>query len=97
MVSAYYGDIESDDYADAWALLSPSMQDQLGPYDTWVAGYANTGAQSLTENLEEDSSVNINLSAVDTATGETQYFTGYYTVSDGLIARGSLTYQYQTP
>ena len=33
----------------------------------------------------------VNLAAVDTATGVTQYFTGTFTVDGGLITSGSMT------
>jgi hypothetical protein len=91
VVSAYYGDIESGDYTDAWNLQSPSFQGSEGNYQGWMAGYANTGQQTLTEDSESGDTVSVNLAAVNTATGVTQYFTGSFTVDGGLITSGSMT------
>ena len=49
VVSAYYGDIESGNYGEAWSLLSPSMQASLGPYSAWVAGYQATQQTTVSE------------------------------------------------
>jgi hypothetical protein len=91
VLNGYYGDIESDNYSAAWNLLSPSMQAQYGPYYSWAAGYANTGAQTLTENWESSGEVSANIAAVETATGDTQYFSGSWTVENGLITSASVT------
>jgi len=91
VVSAYYGDIEDGDYADAWNMQSPSFQGSESNEATWQAGYADTGQQTLTEDSESGDTVSVNLSAVDTATGVTQYFTGSFTVDGGLITSGSMT------
>jgi len=48
VVSAHYGDIESGDYAQAWALISSgAVTGQT--YQQFVNGFACTGAQQLTE------------------------------------------------
>jgi hypothetical protein len=93
VVSAFYGYLENGDYTDAWNLMSPSFQADQGSYDSWVAGYANTGSTSITEDDTYGDSVEITISAVDTATGETQTFDASYTVdtTEGLIASGSAT------
>ena len=91
VLSEYYGDIDSGNYSAAWNLLSPSMQAQDGPYHSWTAGYADTGAQTLTENWESGDEVSANIAAVDTATGDTQYFSGSWTVDNGLITSASVT------
>ena len=90
-LSEYYGNIDSGNYSAAWNLLSPSMQAQLGPFYQWTAGYANTGAQTLNENWESGDNVSANIAAVDTATGDTQYFSGSWTVDYGLITSASVT------
>ena len=90
-LSEYYGDIGSGNYSAAWNLLSPSMQAQDGPYYAWTAGYADTGAQTLTENWESGDEVSANIAAADTATGDTQYFSGSWTVEGGLITSASVT------
>ncbi len=92
VISEYYGLIESGQYLAAWDLGSQSFMDQNGDnFPAWEAGYVNTGAQTLSEISESGDTVYINLSAVDTATGTTQYFTGWFTVDGGLITSGSMT------
>lgn len=96
VLSAYYGDVESHDYLDAWNLLSPSFRETLGGgyygnYQEFVAGYADTGAEWLTKVSESDDTVWISLDAYDTATGLWQYYSGSYTVDGGLITSGSIT------
>ena len=91
MVSEYYGLIESDQYQAAWNLQSPAFQGQESNFTAWMNGYANTGEQTLTEISESGDKVYVNLSAVDTATGATQTFTGWFTVDGGLITSGSMT------
>lgn len=91
VISEYYGNIDSGNYSAAWNLLSPSMQAQDGPYYSWTAGYANTGAQTLSENWESGDQVSANIAAVNAATGGTQYFSGSWTVDNGLITSGSVT------
>ena len=50
---------------------SQSFMDQNGDnFQAWENGYANTGTQTLTEISESGETVYVNLSAVDTATGE---------------------------
>jgi len=72
-------------------MQSPSFQGSESNEATWQAGYADTGQQTLTEDSESGDTVSVNLSAVDTATGVTQYFTGTFTVDGGLITSGSMT------
>jgi hypothetical protein len=71
--------------------MSPAFQADQGSYDNWVAGYANTGSTSITEDDTYGDSVEITISAVDTATGETQTFDGSYVVDNGLVTSGSAT------
>ena len=49
VVSAYYGDIESGDYAGAWPLLDSGMTTGQ-TYQQFVDGYACTGSEDLSEN-----------------------------------------------
>jgi len=91
VISQHYGLIESGNYWQAWNLQSASFQGQNGNYRSWMNGHASTGAPSLTEISESRDTVWVNLSAADTATGETQYFIGWFTVADGLITSGSMT------
>jgi eukaryotic-like serine/threonine-protein kinase len=89
-VSAYYGDIESGDYAEAWALLSPSMQAALGPYGAWVAGYQTTLATSVSEIGEAGDTVTISITA-EQSDGSSRSYTGYYTVDNGKITSAQIT------
>ena len=91
VVSAYYGAVESQDYTEAWNLYSPEFQATQGSYDSWVAGYANTGDTDLQESGESGATVYITVNAVDLATGSVQTYAGTYTVDGGLIASASMT------
>jgi hypothetical protein len=73
-------------------MQSPSFQAANGGYDKWVAGYSGTSSQNLTEISESGSKVDVNLQAIRTD-GETQYFTGWYTIdqTSGLITAGRFT------
>lgn len=84
VVSAYYGDVESHNYAEAYALLSSGMVTGQS-YQDFVNGYACTGSETVSENWESGDQVNFSLIADDTCTGATQYFTGTDTVQDGRI------------
>ncbi|MGO9077467.1 MAG: hypothetical protein ACLQDY_00265 [Streptosporangiaceae bacterium] len=84
MVSAYYGDIESGNYPQAWALLSSgAVTGQT--YQQFVNGFACTGTQTLTELGEAGDQVSFDLAAADTCTGVVQHYTGTDTVANGLI------------
>jgi hypothetical protein len=95
VVSQYYGDIESGDFAAAWALQSPAYQASNGSLAGWEVGYQYTGAQSITENSESGGTVSFNLSAVDNNAIDdpTQYFSCQFAVdqSSGLITSGACT------
>jgi len=84
VVSAYYGDIESGNYPEAWALLSAgAVTGQT--YQQFVAGFACTGSQQLTEVGESGDQVSFQLDATDTCTGAVQHYVGTDTVSNGKI------------
>jgi len=90
VVSAYYGDIESGNYSEAWALLGSGMTtDQT--YQQFVDGYACTGSQTLTENGTSGDQVSFDLAAVDTCTGQTQTYTGTDTVQSGQIVAADVS------
>lgn len=84
VVSAYYGDIDSGDYAGAWALLNSGATTGQ-TYQQFVAGFACTGAQTLTEVGESGDQVTFNLDATDSCTGQVQHFAGTDTVQNGKI------------
>jgi hypothetical protein len=90
VVSAYYGDIESGDYAGAWALLDSGMTTGQ-TYQQFVDGFSCTGGQALTENWQSGDQVNFDLAATDNCTGAVQDFTGTDTVQGGLIVAADVS------
>ena len=90
VVSAYYGDIESGDYASAWALLDSGMTTGQ-TYQQFADGFACTGSQDLSENWTSGDEVNFDLSATDNCTGAVQEFSGTDTVSGGLIVAADVS------
>lgn len=90
VVSAYYGDIESGDYAEAWALLDSGMTTGQ-TYQQFVNGFACTGSQDLSKNWESGDEVNFDLAATNDCTGAVQTFTGTDTVTGGKIVAADVT------
>ena len=90
VVSAYYGDIESGDYAGAWALLDSGLTTGQ-TYQQFVAGFACTGSQALSENWQSGDQVNFDLAATDNCTGAVQDFSGTDTVQGGLIVAADVS------
>ncbi|HEY5362387.1 MAG TPA: hypothetical protein VIJ82_32670 [Streptosporangiaceae bacterium] len=90
VVSAYYGDIESGDYPEAWALLSSGTATGQ-TYQQFAAGFACTGEQQLTELDETGDQVSFDLTATDDCTGANQQYTGTDTVVNGKIVAASVT------
>jgi hypothetical protein len=89
VVSEYYGDIESGDYADAYALLSNgAVTGQT--YQQFVAGFACTAYQGLTDLGAVGDTVTISLQAVDGCKGTAQTYTGTYTVQGGVITAADI-------
>ena len=85
VVAAYYGDIESGNYPEAWALVSSgAVTGQT--YQQFVAGFSCTGSQQLNEIGESGDQVTFRLAATDDCTGVVQHFTGTDTVINGKIA-----------
>lgn len=89
VVSAYYGDIESGNYEQAYALIGNGTTTGQS-YQEFAAGFACTGAQAVTENWESGDQVNFNLAATNSCTGATQYYTGTDTVQNGTIVRANV-------
>jgi hypothetical protein len=90
VVSAYYGDIESGDYAAAWALLDSGMTTGQ-TYQQFVDGFSCTGSQVLTETGESGDQVSFDLAATDNCTGAVQDFSGTDTVQGGLIVAADVS------
>ena len=84
VVSAYYGDLESGNFAEAWALLNSGATTGQ-TYQQFVSGFACTGAQSVTELSQSGDQVTFNLDATNSCTGQVQHFTGTDTVQNGKI------------
>ncbi len=89
MISEYYGDVESGDYQAAWSLLAFDPSGQT--YAQFVAGYACTGSQMVTEVSQSGRHVTFDLSADDTCANATQTYTGTATVVNGRITGDYLT------
>ncbi|HEX4656524.1 MAG TPA: hypothetical protein VH307_03990 [Streptosporangiaceae bacterium] len=87
-VSAYYQDITSKNYAAAWRLLGYNPQG--GGYASFVAGYANTGTQTVTETSASGDQVSFTLTS-DNPDGTVQTYTGTDTVTGGRIIAASVT------
>jgi uncharacterized Ntn-hydrolase superfamily protein len=89
VVSAYYGDIESGNYQQAWALLdSGATTGQT--YQQFVNGFSCTGEQQLSEISENGDQVTFSLAATDTCNGQVQHFTGTDTVQNGKIVAANV-------
>ena len=90
VVSAYYGDIESGNYPEAWALLSSgAVTGQT--YQGFVDGFACTGSQQLTEQGASGDQVSFSLAATNSCTGAVEQFSGTDTVSGGKIVAAHIT------
>jgi hypothetical protein len=90
VIAAYYGEIESGDYQDAWQLLDSGMTTGQ-TYQQFVDGFACTGSQDLSENWESGAEVNFNLAATNNCTGAEQNYTGTDTVVDGKIVAANIS------
>jgi hypothetical protein len=84
VVAAYYGDIESGDYQQAYALIGNGATTGQS-YQDFASGFSCTGGQEVSENWESGDQVNFDLAATDSCTGAVQDFTGTDTVQNGVI------------
>ena len=82
VISAYYRDITLRDYAAAWKLLGPALQG--GGYAKFVAGYSDTGQQTVTKISQSGDQVSFMLRS-DNPDGTVQTYQGTETVTDGKI------------
>jgi len=84
VVSAYYGDIESGNFQEAWTLIgSGATTGQT--YQQFVNGFTCTGSQLVTEVGESGDQVTFDLAATNACSGQVQHFTGTDTVQNGTI------------
>jgi hypothetical protein len=90
VVSAYYRDVSSREYAKAWALISPAMAASQS-YQQFVAGYACTGTERPTRLSQSGHQVSFSLAVVNGCTAATQHYTGTDTVRGGKIIAAEVT------
>lgn len=88
VVSAYYQNVTSRDYPAAWHLLGPQLQQES--YARFVAGYADTGRQIVTEISRSGDTVSFTLKSVN-PDGTIQTYRGTDTVRGGQIVAASIT------
>jgi hypothetical protein len=89
VVSAYYGDIESGNYEQAYALIGNGSTTGQS-YQQFAGGFTCTGSQAVSENWDSGDQVNFDLAAGDTCDGTTQYYTGTDTVTNGIIVAANV-------
>jgi hypothetical protein len=82
VVSAYFQDVTLRDYAAAWKLLGPVLQGS--GYASFVAGYADTGQQTVTKISQSGDQVSFTLRS-DNPDGTVQTYQGTDTVTGGKI------------
>ncbi len=90
VVSAYYRDVNSHKYAQAWALISPGLATGQ-TYQQFVAGYTCTGTEQPARLGQSGHQVNFTLSVINDCTGAAQYYTGTDTVRGGKIVAADVT------
>jgi hypothetical protein len=89
VVSAYYGDIESGDYPQAWALINSGATTGQ-TYQQFVGGFTCTGQQQLTEVSQSGNQVTFDLAATNSCNGQVLNFTGTDTVMGGKIVAANV-------
>jgi hypothetical protein len=89
VVSAYYGDIESGNYAQAYALIGNGSTTGQS-YQQFVGGFSCTGSQVVSENWDSGDQANFDLTATDSCTGATSFYTGTDTVRSGIIVAANV-------
>lgn len=88
VVSEYYGDLESGDYKDAYALLSSgNVTGQT--YQQFVNGFACTSYDDLAELGTTGDIVSVSLDALQ-CDGTVNRYQGTYTVENGLITAADI-------
>lgn len=90
VVSAYYRDVNSHQYAKAWALISSGLATGQ-TYQQFVSGYACTGTEQPTKLGRSGHQVSFNLKVVNDCTGAARYYTGTDTIRGGKIVAAHVT------
>jgi hypothetical protein len=89
VVSAYYGDIESGNYAEAFALIGNGATTGQA-YQQFVSGFACTGSQQVSEDGTSGDQVTFSLTATDSCTGQVHTYMGTDTVQNGTIVAANV-------
>jgi hypothetical protein len=87
VVKAYYNDITLRDYPTAWRLLGFHLRG--GGYASFVAGYANTGRQTVTKTSQSGDQVSFILRS-DNPDGTVQTYQDTATVTSGKIVTSNV-------
>ena len=87
VVSAYYRDVTARDYPAAWRLLGTQMRNE--GYAKFMAGYADTGRQIVTQTSESGDMVSFTLQS-DNPDGTVQTYQGTDTVTNGNIVAANI-------
>ena len=90
VVSAYYRDVNSHQYAKAWALIRSGLATGQ-TFQQFVAGYACTGTERPTKLSQSGHQVSFNVATVNDCTGAAQYYSGTDTVRGGKIVAADVT------
>jgi hypothetical protein len=80
-VLAYFNAINQQDYQTAWTLGGDNLHES---YSAFVAGFSSTQQDNVTIQSVQGDVVTADLTAQNTD-GTTRYFSGTYTVSNGVI------------
>ncbi|WP_329252557.1 hypothetical protein OG223_24605 [Streptomyces sp. NBC_01478] len=87
-VTAYFAAINNRDYSTAWALGGKNLGD--ADYDAFVAGYATTERDTISQVSVQGTVVTLVLNALQTD-GTSHSYNAAYTVLDGVITQGTAT------
>lgn len=82
VVQQYFAAIDAGDYSLAWSLGGKNVSG--GSYDSFVQGFSSTSYDAVTILSVNGDTVSINLDATQTD-GTHKYFSGTYTVQNGVI------------
>src|SRR5262249_1055667 len=90
VIRAYYRDVETHQYAKAWALIRSALGTGQ-TYQQFVAGYTCTGTEQPAKLGQSGHQVSFNLAVVNRCTGAAQYYKGTDTVLGGKIVAAHVT------
>ncbi|MCX4746035.1 DUF4352 domain-containing protein [Kitasatospora sp. NBC_01287] len=89
VVTDYFAAINAHDFTTAWALGGKNLSHD---YESFVAGFATTSADTVTVTGSHGGTVTVSLDATQTD-GSHRLYTGSYTVQDGVITSGDVQQQ----